>query len=139
LNDWHETEVRVRYADTDQMGIVHHAAFLEYFEEGRSDWLRSRGLSYGEVEARGVFLAVTEATARYRRPARYDQLLTVRTRVAEVRKASLLLAYQVLREGELLAEGSTRLAATGRDGRPRRLPDALRALVGEDPSAGAAR
>ena len=63
----------------------------------------------------------------------------IRTRVAEVRKASLLLAYQVLRESELLADGSTRLAATGRDGRPRRLPDALRALITEDPSAGAAR
>ncbi len=121
----HQTQIRVRYADTDQMGIVHHARYLEYFEQGRSDWLRASGMSYAEIEARGVFFAVTEASIRYRRPAHYDELLTVRTRLLGLRRASLLLGYELWRGQTLLAEGHTRLAATDRRRRPIRLPAEL--------------
>jgi acyl-CoA thioester hydrolase len=104
-----KTQVRVRYADTDQMRVVHHAKFLEYFELGRSDLIRKLGMSYAEFEARGMFLPVIEAFAKYRRPALYDELITVESIIKEIPKVSLRVEYQVTREGEpdILAEGHT--------------------------------
>jgi acyl-CoA thioester hydrolase len=104
-----QTQIRVRYADTDQMRVVHHARFLEYFELGRSDLIRNLGMSYGELEARGIFLPVVEAFAKYRRPALYDELITVESTIAEVPKVSLRIDYKITREGEadILAEGYT--------------------------------
>ena len=119
-----KTNIRVRYADTDQMRVVHHAKFFEYFELGRSDLIRSLGMGYGELEAKGIFLPVVEALAHYRRPALYDEVITVESFISEVPKVSLRIEYRVTREHEpeILADGYTihgfLNAATNRPTRP---------------------
>jgi acyl-CoA thioester hydrolase len=105
----HTSEIRVRYADTDQMKNVYYGKYFEYFEQGRSDFMRWMGLPYGELERQGFLLPVIEAFARYRRPARYDDLLLIETRLLEQPAARIRLEYSVLREGEseVLVEGYT--------------------------------
>src|SRR3954447_16749938 len=89
MDGWYETEVRVRYAETDQMGIVHHSNYLVWFELGRSDLCRQKGFSYREMEEENSLLVVAEAHARYKSPAHYDDLLMIRTKVSEVRSRSI--------------------------------------------------
>jgi acyl-CoA thioester hydrolase len=127
-----ELEVRVRYAETDQMGIAHHASYLVWFEAGRTEFIRSRGRSYAQIEADGWLLVVVEARCRYVHPARYDDVLCVRTRLAAMGPATVEFAYEIVRkhDGKALAEGATRHAAIGRTGRPGRIPDELRRLLG---------
>lgn len=105
----HTSEIRVRYADTDQMKNVYYGKYFEYFEQGRSDFLRALGLPYGELERQGFYLPVIEAFARYRRPARYDDLLCVETRLGEIPGARIRLEYSIVRENEteVLVEGYT--------------------------------
>lgn len=115
---------RVIYGDTDNMGVVYYANYLRFFELGRNEYMRARGLTYREVEARGLQLPVTEARCRYRKPARYDDLLTVETRVTRARGARVVFGYAIRgEEGEVLAEGETEHAAVGPGGRPRRVPE----------------
>jgi acyl-CoA thioester hydrolase len=121
-----ETTIRVRYAETDRMGLVHHANYLVFFEEARTELLRSLGLSYRDLEDLGYLLVLTRAEVRYRRPAHYDDLLTVRTTVARTTAVRIDHAYQVFRDGTLVAEGNTTLACIDREGRPQALPDVLR-------------
>jgi acyl-CoA thioester hydrolase len=131
------TQLRVIYGDTDQMGVVYYANYLRFFEAGRTELLRARGLRYREVEARHrVLLPVTEARVRYHAPARYDDLVTVETSVEEVRRASLRLGYRVLRGGDLLATGHTIHACVDPDGRVQRMPAELLAALsgGERPA-----
>jgi len=119
------TEIRVRYADTDQMRIVYYGKFFEYFEQGRSDLLRSIGLSYGQIEEMGYFLPVIEAHARYKRSARYDDLLRVTTCLREVPVARVRLDYVVTKDGdeEPVAEGYTVHGfVSAENGRPTRAP-----------------
>jgi acyl-CoA thioester hydrolase len=125
------SRLRVRYAETDQMGVAWHGNYFAWFEVGRTDLLRGRGLSYRELEATGVRLPVLEARASYHRPARYDDVLEIHTRVESRTGARLAFAYEVRREGtaELLAEGFTNHVAVDDRGRPRRLPAALRELL----------
>jgi acyl-CoA thioester hydrolase len=127
----HETTVRVRYGEVDRMGVVYHANYLPYFEEGRTEFLRSLGRSYRAVEEGGVLLVVADAGLRFHRPAHYDDVLRVRTRLASVSGVRLQFTYAVDRpsDGTLCATGHTTLAATDRDGRPVRLPAEFRALV----------
>ena len=105
----HVTQIRVRYADTDQMKIVYHGKYLEYFEVGRAALIRSLGLPYSELETRGILLPVIEAFAKYRKPARYDDLLSIEAVVPELPTATLKIDYRVFRDHEeaLLAEGYT--------------------------------
>lgn len=125
-----ETPLRVRYAETDQMGVVYHAHLLVYFEVARVELLRAVGLSYADLERGGLRLAVVEASLDYRRPIRYDAALVVRTRVVEVGRASVTFAYEVTGGGgEPCARGSTRLASLGADGLVRALPKGLRNLL----------
>ena len=124
---------RVIYGDTDQMGVVYYANYLRYFEAARSTFLRQLGRSYRDVEAWGVALPVVEARCRYHRPARYEDLLDIDTRVTELGGASMRFEYEVRRDGELLASGHRLHACVGADGRPRRLPAELRALIGDLP------
>jgi acyl-CoA thioester hydrolase len=129
------TQLRVIYGDTDQMGVVYYANYLRYFEAGRNEFLRARGMRYREVEERfRVHLPVTEAQVRYQSPARYDDLLTVETSLEEVRRASATFGYRIRREGEVLATGHTVHACLGPDGRPQRMPAELHAALsrGED-------
>ncbi len=121
---------RVRYGETDQMGVVYHANFLHYFEAGRTELMRSAGLAYRELELRGVYLVVTETSCRHLAPARYDEELRIETTVERVGRATVSFRTRVLGPGGgLLAEGRTELASVDRDKRPVRLPeDAARRL-----------
>ena len=116
--------VRVRYCETDRMGVAHHGSYVAWFEEARTEWLRARGRSYRELEDQGTLLQVTELAVRYVASTTYDDELTIRTTVTERRKASITLAYEVrfAKTGALVATGSTKLACVGRDGAIRRLP-----------------
>jgi len=128
------TELRVRYAETDAMGIVHHATYPVWMELGRSDFLRELGQSYAEWEARGVRLVVNEIRVRFRAPARYDELVQVRTRIPEAGRRRLVFSYRIERAGVLLAEGESVHLVTSTDNRARVLPEDLLALV-QRPSA----
>jgi acyl-CoA thioester hydrolase len=116
---------RVRYAETDAMGIAHHSSFLLWMEMGRTEFMRSFGFTYRELESLGVVLPVVELNCRFRRPARYDDQLRIDTHVAEFSRVRIKMYYRIYREpdNELLAEGWTLHAIAGRDGRPIRLTD----------------
>jgi acyl-CoA thioester hydrolase len=122
-------EQRVIFGDTDQMGVVYYANYLRYFEASRAAFLRSLGRSHADLDAWGVALPVVEAHCRYRLPARYEDLLHVHVTVGEVRGASLRFDYRVTRGDDLLADGFTRHAVIGPDGRPRAMPPEFRAMV----------
>lgn len=121
---------RVAYGETDAMGQVYYAEFFEFFERARSELLRSVGLPYAEVERRGCFLPVREAQARYRKPARYDELIKIRCGVSEFSRASITMVYEILDETEstLLTTGFTQHACVNPRGRPIAVPDWLKEL-----------
>ena len=122
-------EVRVRYPETDRMGIAWHGHYLAWFELGRTEWMREAGCAYGEMEdQRGLFFPVVHAEARYRASARYDDLLLVHTRLAKLGGVRVRFDYEIRDRGSerLLATGSTEHAAVDREGRPCRLPDDLK-------------
>jgi acyl-CoA thioester hydrolase len=129
------TSLRVRYAETDQMGVAYYANYLVWFEVARTDWLRQAGSNYRQMEEAGVFLPVIEAHCEYHQPARYDDALTVRTRATRLSPVRLRFDYTVLREAVpraatiVLASGHTMHAAVDRSGRPCRLPPDVRALL----------
>ena len=118
------SKVRVRYAETDKMGIVYYANYLVWFEVGRTDLLRERGWSYREMEGDGLSLPVVDAACAYRRPALYDDELEVRTTGVLLSPVRVRFDYQVVRpaDGATIAEGHTVHASLDRDGRPARLP-----------------
>ncbi len=124
-------DYRVIYGDTDQMGVVYYANYLVFFERGRCEFMRSVGLDYAAVEREGVFLPVADAAVKYHRPARFDDLLSIVTRLVERRRSTIRFAYEIRRGDELLASGETRHAAVNRDGRPVRLPAALTSTLPE--------
>ena len=132
MDRWHETEIRVRYAETDKMGIVHHSNYLIWFEAGRSDLCRARGFSYKEMEEQDKSLmVVAESYVRYKSPAFYEDILTVRTQVAEVRSRSIRFIYEIVRESDqtLLAEGETLHLVTDENKKVRLIPDSYRELL----------
>lgn len=131
--------VRVPYAHTDCMGVVYYAHYLVYFEMARTELLRAAGLPYALLESRGVMLPAVEARCVYRRPARYDDLLAIETRLAGLSGTRLTIAYRILRGDELLAEGHTVHACVDRAGRVIRPPRELRELAGAAPGAAGAR
>ncbi len=121
-----DARIRVRYAESDQMGVVYHANYLVWFEVGRTEFLRQRGFRYRDLEREhGIFLAVAEARCRYLAPVHYDDEVIVRTRVFRSRRRLVTFHYQVLQvEGEaLLAEGETSHVVLNRDRRPCSLPE----------------
>jgi acyl-CoA thioester hydrolase len=120
-----EIQIRVRYAETDRMGLLHHANYLVYFEQGRTELLRQSGRSYKELEDAGHFLVLAKVEVRYRLPARYDDLLTLRTIVTRATPVRIEHRYEVLRNGQLLAEGSSTLACVDREGRLQAMPEWL--------------
>lgn len=121
-----ETELIVRYAETDAQGIVHHSNYLVWFEEGRSDYLRQQGLNYTAFEQAGYFIVVVEASTRYKAPAYYEDRLRVRTTLVRSAGKILEFSYQVVNgQGTLLAEGRTLHMVLGRDRRPVTLPTEL--------------
>lgn len=132
MGGWHETSIRVRYAETDQMGIVHHSNYLIWFESGRSEFCRSRGFSYKEMEERdNALMVVAEAYVRYKSPAFYEDLLLIRTRVAEVRSRSIRFIYEVYRPADstIIAEGETLHLVTDSTKRVKAIPDNFRVML----------
>jgi acyl-CoA thioester hydrolase len=121
-----DTTIRVRYAETDRMGLLHHANYLVYFEQARTELLRMQGYTYKDLEDRGFLLVLTKVEVRYKRPALYDDVLTIRTIVERTTAVRIDHRYEVLREKTLIAEGSSTLACIDREGRPQALPDFLR-------------
>jgi len=128
-------EVRVRYAETDQMGVAYHTHYLVWCEVARTDHLRRRGVTYRELEGQGLRLAVVEAGVRYRQPARYDDLLSVRCWVREVASRRVVFGYAVDRpaDGALLATAHTALIALNPDQRLSAIPDVVRSRLGVVP------
>jgi acyl-CoA thioester hydrolase len=139
--------LRVRYCECDPMGVVHHAAYIPWLEMGRTELLRDAGVSYAQLEASGVFLVIIRLEAAFKRPAFYDDVLEVRTRVVGGSRVKILHEYQIVRAeagatngrpapvGELLLTGSSALACVDRSGRPTMLPEWL---IGQRAQAGAA-
>lgn len=135
MDTWHETEVRVRYAETDQMGIVHHASFLVWFEVGRSHLCRDKGFSYKEMEDQdNALMVVAETYCRYKSPAFYEDVLTVRTKVGEVRSRSLRFFYEIHRASDelLVAEGETLHIVTDKNRKVISLPAFYRERLIDD-------
>ena len=122
----HETEIRVRYSETDAMGYLHHCQYFNYFEVGRVELFRSHGGSYREVEESGSFLVVVKISCQYKAPARYDDLLRLRTTIVRMTSARIDHRYEVFRDGLLIAEGESVLACVDRNGRAQRLPEAIK-------------
>jgi acyl-CoA thioester hydrolase len=124
------TQVRVRYADTDQMGVVYYANYLIWFEVGRTELLRTLGWSYREMEHAGIGLPVIEASCVYHRPARYDDALDIQTTGTLVSGVRMQFDYEIVREpaGELIVRGRTLHAAVNAQCRPARLPSRVREL-----------
>jgi len=130
-------DIRVIYGDTDRMGVVYYANYLRYFEAGRNEFLRAKGLTYRDFEEReGLLLPVVEAGVGYHAPARYDDLLALEIRLTEVRRATARFGYEVRCGDELVATGFTVHACVDPEGRVRRLPRELldRLVVGEEPT-----
>lgn len=120
-----ESTFYVRYAETDRMGVVHHAVYLVWFEEGRSAYIRARGWSYADIETSGYFLAAGELKAKYRQAARYDQRITVRTWIEEVKSRALLFACEIVeaKTGAVLFEASLMLICLNAAGEVTRMPE----------------
>ncbi|MGQ9490698.1 MAG: acyl-CoA thioesterase [Anaerolineae bacterium] len=123
-----ETRFRVRFYETDQMGVVHHAVYITWFEEGRSAFTRAIGYPYSRLEAEGISLAVAELSARYHRPARYDEEIMVATCLTAFASRGMSFSYQVRRatDGELLVSGTSRHISVDRSGRVVLIPEAVR-------------
>jgi|SRR5688572_2352989 len=127
----HDIELRVRYGETDRMGVVYHAEYLAWCEMGRTEYIRSLGMSYAEMERRGVPLAVAEATIRYHAPAKYDDLIRVSTVLSRQGSRTLTFDYVITHaeSGQRLASASTTLVALDRDGKATTMPPDIRALL----------
>jgi len=126
LGEWHESLLRVRYAETDKMGIVYYANYLIWFEIGRTEFCRARGFSYRDMEENeDAFLVVAESYCRYKSAAYYDDELVVRTHVTEMRKRSLRFGYEIVRlsDDQIIAEGETGHVVTDATGRVRSFPE----------------
>jgi acyl-CoA thioester hydrolase len=118
--------IRVRYPEVDAMGYLHHSRYLQYFEMGRVELLRAMGVSYADLERQGIFFAVVKAQVKYLAPARYDEELTLITRITRGTHVRYDHAYELRRGSELLAEGATTIACVARDGKLCQIPEALR-------------
>ena len=126
--------IRVNYADVDRMGLLHHSVYLKYMERSREEFIRRRNGAYAAMEDAGVLIVVVEANLRYKRPARFDDVLAITLELYEVGAASLRIAYEFLRVGEEqpIATATTRHALVSREGRVLRLTDEIRELLTRD-------
>jgi acyl-CoA thioester hydrolase len=130
--DWHETKIRVRYKDTDRMGVVYYGNYLTFFEVARAEFMRDLGLPYSHMESEGYSLAVIEAVARYHANVGYDALITVMTILSAPSKATVRFDYKVLDEGgKLLVDGHTVHACIGKHMKPMRIPSQIQEVIRE--------
>ena len=123
----HTYFVRVRYADTDQMGVVYHARYLEWFEAARAEMLRDMGMVYKQLEQSGIYMPVVEAYCRYRKPVKYDELVRVRTALGDISRSKIRLDYEVQgeRDETVRVEGYTVHCFMDESGKPRRASQEL--------------
>jgi len=125
----HEIEIRVRYSETDAMGFLYHGNYFAYFEMGRTELLRAQGGNYREIEEAGLYMVVVSVECKYRKPARYDDVLILKTRVVRVTPAKIEHEYRLYRGAELLTEAHSVLACVDRSGTPQRIPEAFQAMA----------
>ena len=125
-----DVKVRVRYAETDAMGYLHHSQYFVYFELTRTELLRNNGIRYRDLEERGLFYVVARLECRYRAPARYDDLLTITTTTTRLSPVRIDHEYEVRRDGELLTQANSTLVLVGHNGKPTALPDELYEQLG---------
>ena len=133
---WVDCQIRIRYAETDQMGVVYYSNYLIWFEIGRSAYCRKQGFSYAEMEAQTEsFLAVAEVSCRYHAPAHYDEIVNIRTSIASLKKRALRFQYQILNKqsGTLIATGSTTHVILNKNGSPKTLPEKYVLLLKNSP------
>ena len=121
----HTTEIRVRYSETDAMGLLHHSRFLVYFEIGRTELFRAQGGSYRRMEELGLFFVVASINVKFKRPARYDDVLTLTTEITKQTPAKMIHGYQLRRGDELLCEAESLIACVDTEGLVQRIPDDL--------------
>ena len=121
----HSIQIRVRYCETDAMGFLHHSQFFNFFEQGRTELFRAQGGCYRDVEAAGLFLVVVRLQCNYHSPARYDDVLTLNTKIETVSAVKLEHSYQIFCEDRLLASASSTLACVDRAGKIQRLPESI--------------
>jgi acyl-CoA thioester hydrolase len=142
MSEHFDTVVRVRYAETDQMRVVYYANYYIYFEVGRVEYMRHRGVDYKQMEQQDdCFIVVAESNCRYHRPARYDDLLRIRTRVTEIKRRTIRFGYEIVHDetGELLATGATAHIVCDGKGRPKTLPEKIRRILAGTTSVEPAR
>lgn len=120
-----EIEIRVRYAETDRMGLLHHANYLVYFEQARTELLRTRGAAYKELEDQGFFLVIAKIEIKYKSPAHYDDVLRIRTTVTRTSPVRIEHRYEVFRETAVICEGTSTLACVDRAGKLQAMPEWL--------------
>jgi acyl-CoA thioester hydrolase len=127
----HETKIVVRYSETDQMGRVYYSRYLEWFELGRAEHLKSIGFPYSDMEKQGLYLVVADTYIKYIKPARYEEIVTVKTIIKEVNKASVVFEYEVKNERtkELLATGNSKLVAVTKDGKVTSISEEIRDIL----------
>ena len=138
FEDWHETTIRVRYSETDRMGVVYHANYLVWFEIGRTEFCRARGFAYKDMEENDqAFLVVAESYYRYKAPADYDDELVIRTHITELRRRSVRFGYEIIRaaDGLIIAEGETGHVVTDRNNRVISMPESYRLALSSPPLA----
>jgi acyl-CoA thioester hydrolase len=121
----HLHTIKVRYGESDQMGVAHHAAYVTWFEECRIEMMRSLGVSYRELEERGVLMPVVELSVRYRRSLRFDDIASCATSARLAGPSRVVFSTVVSRDGTVCAEAEVTVVATGKDGRPQRVPGDL--------------
>lgn len=121
----HQTTLRVRYDECDPMGFVHHSNYLKYLEIGRTELYRAAGGSYREMEAGGLLAVVLRVDCRYRKPARYDDLLVIETTIAKLTVAKLTYEYVIRRDQDVIAEADVTLAIVDREGKPQLIPQSI--------------
>lgn len=122
----HETEIRVRYQETDNMGVVYYGNYFTWFEVARTEYFRALGLIYRELEARGLYLMVALTSCRYKSPAKYDDIVTVKSSIPEIKNSSLKFEYKLSVAGRLVATGDSVHVFTNRSGHPIRMPEDVR-------------
>ena len=129
-NNWHETQIRVRYKDTDRMGVVYYGNYLTFFEIGRAELMRHMGFPYAAFEEDGYILVVTEANANYHANVGYDSLLTVKTRISDLRAVRVRFDYEIVDEKrKLLVDGFTVHACVNTNSKPMKIPPELRTMM----------
>ena len=130
----HETTIRVRYQETDSMGVVYYANYLVWFEVARTEYMRASGICYRAMEEKGMYMMVAEVRCRYKAPARYDDIVRIQAWIPKIKNSSMQFEYKLCIGDKLIATGESIHVFTGRSGRPVRIPEEIRRLCREDGS-----